>query len=171
MGNRGMEWGKWWERRESGWERGGSKWECRKSWWKFEKCGESRWEWGDWGANAGNQGANARNQGGNAGNQGDSLWESSCLLLRLKSRRARGSISPSSIYGQLSISHTFFCLAYQVDEFSFKDMRMRGQSKISYSCICAWSESGELGRRRSSRFLCVTPVVETSSGGVTFKIM
>ena len=32
----------------------------------------------------------------------------------------------------------------------------------SYSCICVWCESGKLGRRGSSRFPCVIPVVETS---------
>ena len=49
-----------------------------------------------------------------------------------------------------------------MDEFSFKKMRTWGQSKISYSCICVWCKSGEFRRRRSSRFPCVTPVVETS---------
>ena len=34
-----------------------------------------------------------------------------------------------------------------MDEFSFKKMRTWGQSKISYSCICVWCESGELGRK------------------------
>ena len=58
-----------------------------------------------------------------------------------------------------------------MDEFSFKKMMTKGQSKILYSCICVCCESGELGRRRSSRFLCVTPVVETfSSDRVTFRI-
>ena len=48
---------------------------------------------------------------------------------------------------------------------------MWGQSKISYSCNCVWCELGELGRRRSSRFPCVTPVVETFiSGRVSFRI-
>ena len=50
-------------------------------------------------------------------------------------------------------------------------MRTWGQSKILYSCICVWCESGKLGRRRSSRFPCVTVVVETfSSDRVTFRI-
>ena len=50
-------------------------------------------------------------------------------------------------------------------------MRTWDQSKISHSCICVWCESGELGRRRSSRSSCVTPVVETiSSDRVTIRI-
>ena len=58
-----------------------------------------------------------------------------------------------------------------MDEFSFKELRTWGQSKISSSCICVWCESGELRRRRSSRFPCVTPVVETFSiDRVTFRI-
>ena len=55
-----------------------------------------------------------------------------------------------------------------MDEFSFKEMKTWGQSKISTFCIC---ESGELGRRRISIFPCVTSGVETfSSGTVTFRI-
>ena len=50
-------------------------------------------------------------------------------------------------------------------------MRTWGQSKISCSCICVWCESRELGRRRSSRFLCITRVVESFfSDRVTFRI-
>ena len=50
-------------------------------------------------------------------------------------------------------------------------MRSWSQSKISSSCISVWCESGELERRRSSRFPSVTPVVETfSSDGITFTI-
>ena len=50
-------------------------------------------------------------------------------------------------------------------------MRTWDQSKISYSCICVCYESGELGRRRSLRFPCVTSVVETfSSDRVTFRM-
>ena len=49
-------------------------------------------------------------------------------------------------------------------------MRTWGQSKMSSSCISLWFESGELRRRRSSRFPCVTTVVETfSSDRVTFR--
>ena len=83
------------------------------------------------------------------------------------------SISPSSFYGQLPGYHLHvLCLAYQAHEFSSKEMRTCGQYKISYSCICVWCESGELGRRRSSSFPCVAPVVETlSSGRVTFRIL
>ena len=94
------------------------------------------------------------------------------FIASAKIAEREGSISPSSFYGRLSdyLSHVF-CLFYQVDEFSFKEMRMWGQSKISYSCIRVWCQSGELGRRRTSRLLCVTPVVKTfSSDKVTFRI-
>ena len=37
-----------------------------------------------------------------------------------------------------------------MDEFSFKETRTLGQYKISFSCICVWCESGELGRMSSS---------------------
>ena len=83
------------------------------------------------------------------------------------------SNSPSSVCGQLPdyYSHLFY-FVYQVDEFSFREMRTWSQSKISYSCICVWYESGELGRRRISRFPCATPVVETcSSDRVTSRIL
>ena len=91
MGNRGTE---WWEPGESGWERGESGWECRE--WGGNvgnQVGNTRN--GD--GNGGNQSGNVRNGGGNAGNQGDSLWESLCLLLWLKSRSPRGSISSSQL--------------------------------------------------------------------------
>ena len=62
--------------------------------------------------NAGNQSENAGNQGGNAGNEdenaenrGDSLLESFCLLLRLKSRTARGASHQPAFMGScLTIS-------------------------------------------------------------------
>ena len=52
-----------------------------------------------------------------------------------ESLEREGSISSCSFYGQLVdyYSHVF-SLIYPVDEFSFKEMRMWGQSKISSSC-------------------------------------
>ena len=44
---------------------------------------------------------------------------------------------------------------------------MWGQSKISCYCFYFWCESREFGGRGSSRFHCVTPVVETSSGRIS----
>ena len=75
-----------------------------------------------------------------------------------------GSISPSSFYRQLPDyqSHDF-SLIYPVGEFSFKGVKTRGQSKVSSYCLCIWCESRELGSRGSSRFSCVTPVVEAFS--------
>ena len=58
-------------------------------------------------------------------------------------------------------SHTF-SLACQVDEFSFEEMRTWGQSKFTSYYINVWCESEELGGRRSLRFSCVIPVVDTS---------
>ena len=57
-------------------------------------------------------GGNAGNGGGNAGDQGDSLRESSCLLLRLKSRSARGVFpDPAFMDSCKTISHTFLALS------------------------------------------------------------
>ena len=61
------------------------------------------------GGNAENGGGNAwnpGNQGRSAGNQDDSLWESSCLLLRLKSWSARGAFHHPAL-----MSHTLFALS------------------------------------------------------------
>ena len=67
---------------------------------------------GNQGGNAGNQGGNAGNKGGNAGTQGDSLQESSCLLLRLKSWSARGAFHhPAFMDSCPTISHTYFALS------------------------------------------------------------
>ena len=62
----------------------------------------------------------------------------------------KGSISPSSFYRQLPDyqSHVF-SLIYPKDEFSFKEMKTWGQSKISSYCFCVWCESEELGGRGS----------------------
>ena len=58
--------------------------------------------------NAGNAGI----QVGNAGNQANSLWESSCLLLRLNSRSARGAFRHPAFMGSCpTTSPTFFVLS------------------------------------------------------------
>ena len=56
---------------------------------------------------------------------------------------------------------TRFSLACPVDEFSFKEMRTWGQSKFMSYYICVWCESGELAGRKSSKFFCVIPPVES----------
>ena len=87
------------------------------------------------------------------------LYNASTKILERK-----GSISPFSFYGQPpNFWSQVFSLAYPMDEFSFKEMRMWDQSKFTSYCIFVCCESGELGGRRSSRFPCVIPVVETSS--------
>ena len=48
----------------------------------------------------------------------------------------KGSISPSSFYGQLpDYWSRVFSLVYPVDECSFKEMKMWGQSEISFYCF------------------------------------
>ena len=42
-----------------------------------------------------------------------------------------------------------------------KEMSMQGHSKVTSCCYFCWWKSGELGCRGSSRFLCVTSVVES----------
>ena len=52
----------------------------------------------------------------------------------------------------------------------FKEMRTWGHSKFSSYCACVLCESTELVGGRNSRFLCVTPVVESfSSDRVAFR--
>ena len=60
-----------------------------------------------------------------------------------------------------TIIHTFFNLIHLVDEFSFKEMRMQGQPKTLFCCLCVWCKSKELGGRRSTRF--PTSTVESFS--------
>ena len=105
---------------------------------------------------------NAGNQGRNMGNQGNSLWES---------KSARGAFhNPAFMDSCPTISHTFFALRTKWMSPPSRKWG-RGKSKISYSCICVWCESGELGCRRSSRFPYEPPVVETfSSDRVIFRI-
>ena len=67
---------------------------------------------GNQGGNAGNWGENAGNQGGNAGNQGDSLRESLCLLVPLKSWSARGVLHHPAFWtaAQLLVTRFLPCL-------------------------------------------------------------
>ena len=94
-----------------------------------------------------------------------------CLLLRQRSRSAWGASHHSAFIGNCpTISHTFFSLIYQVYEFSLKEKRTWGQSKISSYCFFVWFESRGLGSNGSSRFPCVTVAVETfSSDKVAFR--
>ena len=61
-----------------------------------------------------------------------------------------GRISSSSFCGQLAdyYSHDFNLIhTLPLDEFSFKEMRTWGQSKISSRCLCVLCKSKELGCR------------------------
>ena len=77
-----------------------------------------------------------------------------------------GSISSSSFYGKLPDyeSHDF-SLIYPVDEFSFKRVKTWGQCKISSYCFL-FGVNQENEEAESSRFSCLTPVVETFSDRV-----
>ena len=55
-------------------------------------------------------------------------------MVKLKPWSARGTFHNLLIW--VAISHTFFSLIDPVDEFSFKEMSMWGQPKISSFCLC-----------------------------------
>ena len=60
--------------------------------------------------------------------------------------KREGSISSCNFYGQLANYYSLnFSLIHPVDEFSFKEMRTYGQSKISSCCLCVWCKSTEMG--------------------------
>ena len=117
MGNRGTEWGEWWEHGESGWERAESGWEREESRWE---CGESGWECGE----CGETGRECGELGWENGESGRFFVRIFVFIASARTPECEGSISPSSYYGQLPDykSHEF-CLVYQVHEFSFKEMR------------------------------------------------
>ena len=95
-----------------------------------------------------------------------------CLLLWLKSRSVRGvSHRPAFMGNYPTISHTLLALL-PGGRVLLQGKRMWGQSKISSYCFCVWCKSRELGSRGSSRFSCVTPVLETFySDRVVFRIL
>ena len=80
-----------------------------------------------------------------------------------------GSISPFSFYGQLPDFTRF--LTWLTSGWVLLQWNENvGSVQILSYCICVWCESGELGSRRSLRFLYVTPVVETfSSDSISFR--
>ena len=79
------------------------------------------------------------------------MWSDSYALA--KTLECERNISSFSFYGQLAdCCPHFFSLIHSVDEFSLKEMRTWGQSKISSCCICVWCKSREIGGRGSPRF-------------------
>ena len=80
-----------------------------------------------------------------------------------------GSISPFSFHGQLPDFTRF--LTWLTSGWVLLQWNENvGSVQILSYCICVWCESGELGSRRSLRFLYVTPVVETfSSDSISFR--
>ena len=79
------------------------------------------------------------------------VWSDSYALA--KTLECERNISSFSFYGQLAdCCPHFFSLIHAVDEFSLKEMRTWGQSKISSCCICVWCKSREIGGRGSPRF-------------------
>ena len=67
---------------------------------------------------------------------------------QLKTLSARGASNSSAFAGKWA---TVISLIHPVDEFSFEEMRMWGQYKISSCCICNRCESREMGGRKSPR--------------------
>ena len=94
------------------------------------------------------------------------VWSAS--FVSAESLERGGIISSRSFYGQLPdyYSHVF-SLIQPVDEFSFKEMRTWGQSKISSCFLCVWCKSGEIWSRGSpispmvERFSSDLPVIES----------
>ena len=72
-------------------------------------------------------------------------------MSRLKPWNTNGSISSSSFHVQLVDCYysRILALSNQWMKFSFNEMRMWGQSKISSCCICDWCKSSEKGGRGS----------------------
>ena len=70
-------------------------------------------------------------------------------MSRLKPWNTNGSISSSSFHVQLVDCYysRILALSNQWMKFSFNEMRMWGQSKISSCCICDWCKSSEKGGR------------------------
>ena len=69
------------------------------------------------------------------------------LIISAKMLERKGSISPSSFYVQLP-DYQSHVLALSIQQMN---------------CSCCWCKSRKLGGRGSSRFPCVTPVVESFS--------
>ena len=67
------------------------------------------------------------------------------LIISAKISEREGSTPPSSFYVQL--------LDYQSHVLALSNQQM--------SCSCCWCKSRELGGRGSSRFSCITPMVES----------
>ena len=89
-----------------------------------------------------------------------------CLFLRLKSRGPR----VASLHLAFIPDFTRF-LPWLTSGWVLLQWNENVESvQILSYCICVWCESGELGGRRSLRFPCVTPVVETfSSDRISFR--
>ena len=86
------------------------------------------------------------------------VW--SANYVSAQSLEREGSISSFRFYGQLAVYYSHvISLIHLVDEFSFKEMRTWGQSKISFCCLCVWSKSTEMGEERVQD----SPVVESFS--------
>ena len=79
-----------------------------------------------------------------------------------ESLEREGSLSSCSFYEKLAdyYSHVF-SLVHPVIEFSFKEMKMWDQFKISSCCLCVWRKSREIMGRGSPRF--PTPIKESFS--------
>ena len=78
----------------------------------------------------------------------------SSILLRLKSRSTKGAPHHSAFIGSCpATSHLFLALATQWMSFPSRKWE-RGVGPRLHLIVFVWCESGEIGRRRGSRFLC-----------------
>ena len=74
------------------------------------------------------------------------------------------SISPFKFMGSCpTINHTFLALATQWMSSPSRKWELGVSPRLCFIVICVWCELGETGGRWSSRFPCVTPVVEIFS--------
>ena len=79
------------------------------------------------------------------------VW--SANYVSAESLEREGTISSCSFYWQLANYYSHgFSLIHPLDEFSLKEMRTWGQSKISFCFLCVWCKSREMGGRRSPIF-------------------
>ena len=73
-------------------------------------------------------------------------------MFRLNPWSARGASHHATFMDNYDYHSHVFSLIHPVDEFSFKEMRTWGQSKISPCCFCVWYKSRKIGGRGSARF-------------------
>ena len=66
-------------------------------------------------------------------------------MFRLNPWSARGASHHATFMDNYDYHSHVFSLIHPVDEFSFKEMRTWGQSKILPCCFCVWYKSRKIG--------------------------